>query len=71
MIKIICDGRWRVGVIPRVNPTVPTAEADSNRQSDRGSFSMTLIRMPPVKNIAKYIIAMEEVLPKGCYGIKY
>ena len=43
-------------MIPRVRPTVPTAEAASYRQSKSGRPSYTLIAIPPPKNKAKYII---------------
>ena len=46
------------GVIPNVKPTVPTADAASNRQLESGSPSYTLIVIPPAKNKIKYIIAI-------------
>lgn len=36
-IKIQCDALDNVGVIPNVNPTVPMAEAASNRASRMGN----------------------------------
>ena len=49
-IKTILDTVPRAGVIPRVSPTVPIADADSNRQSASGRFSTPLIIRPPVRN---------------------
>ena len=42
-------------VIPSVNPTVPTAEAVSNRHMSIGRPSIMLIARPPKKNSVKYI----------------
>ncbi|MFR1310476.1 MAG: hypothetical protein ACLSCO_17420 [Gallintestinimicrobium sp.] len=40
----------------RVNPTVPTADAVSYRQTDSGRFSYALIKTAPPKNSIKYIV---------------
>ena len=48
----------QIGVIPNVSPTVPTADAASYRQEDSGRFSYTLIKTPPPKNRARYIVRM-------------
>ena len=40
------EKRPRDGVIPSVSPTVPTADAVSNRHYCRGSFSTRLITIP-------------------------
>ena len=45
-------------MIPRVSPTVPTAEAVSYRQTDSGNPSARLIVMPPAKNSETYITAI-------------
>ena len=56
-------------MIPNVKPTVPTADAASNRQLESGSPSYTLIVIPPAKNKIKYIIAIFEVeVPKEWIG---
>ena len=44
------ETRPRLGVSPRERPTVPTAEAVSNRQSAKGSPSTELMMKPPKKN---------------------
>ena len=46
------------GVIPSVRPTVPIAEAVSNRQTSRGRFSIRLMINPPNMNKVRYIIRM-------------
>ena len=43
------------GVIPRVSPTVPTADAVSKRQVSRGRPSIPEIRHPPVRNRNRYM----------------
>lgn len=48
----------RVGVIPSVSPTVPTADAVSNRQSRSGRCSMELMAIPPIKNKMIYKATM-------------
>ena len=58
MISTTCEKTWSSGVIPRVRPTVPTAEAASYRQSKSGRPSYTLIAIPPPKNKAKYNMAI-------------
>ena len=57
-INTICEGICKCGVIPRLNPTVPTADAASYRQEDRGRFSYTLIKRPPPKKSTRYIVRM-------------
>ena len=42
------------GVIPSVRPTVPTAEALSNRHVSSGSFSTALMTIPPERNRVIY-----------------
>ena len=54
-MRISRDIRLRPGVIPRDSPTVPMADAVSNRQVSIGSPSMLLITMPQVKNSTRYI----------------
>lgn len=54
--KMARDGKLSSGVIPRVNPTVATADAVSYRQSNIGSPSIRLINSPPPKNIVIYMI---------------
>ena len=58
VISTICDGMCSCGVIPSVNPTVPTADAVSYRQADSGRFSSALIKTAPLKNSIKYIVRM-------------
>ena len=48
----------RVGVIPSVSPTVPTADAVSNRQSRSGRCSMELMAIPPIKKKMIYKATM-------------
>ena len=50
------------GVIPRVSPTVPTAEAVSNRQATSGRLSSRLMARPLMKNRSTYIITMAAAL---------
>ena len=52
------EGMCSCDVIPNVSPTVPTADAASYRQEDSGRFSYTLIKTPPPKNSARYIVRM-------------
>ena len=48
------------GVIPSVRPTVPTADAVSNRHSEIGRFSATLITIPPISTRKRYIIRIVD-----------
>ena len=57
-ISTICDGMRSCGVIPSVNPTVPTADAVSYRQADSGRLSYALIKTAPPKNSTRYIVRM-------------
>ena len=50
------------GVIPRVSPTVPMAEAVSNMQVIMGSFSITVMTTPPVRKSATYIVTIAIAL---------
>ena len=43
------------GVIPSDNPTVPIAEAVSNKAVINGIFSIPLIIIPPTRNKVTYI----------------
>ena len=72
MIRDIWD---RLPVIPNDRPTVPSAEADSNRQLRRGRCSILLMIMPQTKNTSPYMIRIatafltvssEILLPKTC-----
>ena len=45
----------RPGVIPSDKPTVPIAEAVSNKQVSMGKSSSQLIAIPPAKNRVRYI----------------
>ena len=61
-------GRWWAGIVRfaakyNIVPVsythlVPTADAASYRQKDSGRFSYTLIKTPPPKNSARYIVRM-------------
>ena len=64
------DTTPRPGVTPSVSPTVPTADAVSNKQADNGRCSMTLIAKAPQKNSARYIPAIVAAgLLMGILGI--
>ena len=52
---MILDAAPRLGVIPSVSPTVPTAEAVSNRQVSIGSPSVRMITNAPKKNSTRYM----------------
>lgn len=74
-ISIILENNPKPGVMPRVRPTVPIAEAVSNRQVRIGSPSAILIAIPPDKNNTRYIksiatafltVSKEMRLPKHC-----
>ena len=54
--RIILDKSPIRVVIPRLRPTVPSADAVSNRQLRSGRVSTLLMISPPAKNSAKYII---------------
>ena len=56
IIRIILETAPRAGVIPRVSPTVPTADAVSNRHSPIGRPSIRLIAAPPARKNETYII---------------
>ena len=58
------------GVNPSESPTVPTAEAVSNRQADRGSFSTALITKPPPKNRVRYMKQTVEALHTALLSIR-
>ncbi len=57
-------------VIPNDNPTVPIADAVSNRAVIKGILSMLLIIIPPVRNnviyikriVAAFLIVLSEIL---------
>ena len=57
-ISITLDAAPSVGVIPIVSPTVPIAEADSNKHFCSGKPSIREIAAPPTKNTVKYIAVM-------------
>ena len=59
-IKIMCEILLSCGVIPKDKPTVPIAEAVSNRQVRIGRSSILLMSKPPVKNRIRYIIKIVE-----------
>ena len=61
-IYTICEEICSSGVIPNVSPTVPTANDASYRQEDSGRFSYALIKTPPPKNSARYIVRMVAVV---------
>ena len=55
MIKMRRENCPRWLVMPRVSPTVPMAEAVSNKHANRGMCSMVLMISPLIKNKTKYI----------------
>ena len=55
LMRINFEMRCNPGVIPRVRPTVPIAEAVSNRQVSIGRFSTRLMTILPSKNREMYI----------------
>ena len=52
-ISMIFDAMPKVGVMPMVKPTVPSAEAASNKHFVSGKFSIRDIAAPPTKNVVK------------------
>lgn len=64
-IRISLEGSDRVGVIPKLSPTVAMAEKDSNRQAISGSPSMILIvralTVPRIVYIKKIAIAVATI----------
>ena len=54
-IKIIWETSPRSGVIPNDNPTVPIADAVSNKAVISGISSVLLITIPPTRNKTIYI----------------
>ena len=62
IMSIICDAKLNFGVIPKVNPTVPIAEAVSNKLATNGNFSIVQIETPPMKKSVMYIITIVAAL---------
>ena len=60
IMRIICDAKLNFGVIPKVNPTVPIADAVSNRLATNGNFSIVQIETPPIKKSVMYIITIVD-----------
>ena len=58
IIRTILDNIPSCGVIPNVNPTVPTADAVSKRHFPNEIPSVTFIINAPVTNYVIYIIAI-------------
>ena len=61
-IKMTRDTVPKPGVMPRVNPTVPTADAVSNMRVSDGSHSARLMTQPPVRNRTRYIMKIVAAL---------
>ena len=68
-IKIIWETSPRSGVIPSDNPTVPIADAVSNKAVISGISSVLLITIPPTRNktiyIKKIVAADGTVIKEG------
>ena len=58
------------GVMPKLSPTVPTAEAVSNIHAIMGSSSMRLMRNAPVRQRLRYIIRMEAAFATVSVAIR-
>ena len=54
-MRMSCEETLNEVVMPKVKPTVPTAEAVSNKHVYSGRVSLTLIKIAPVKHNTKYI----------------
>ena len=70
MIRMIREAVPRPGVMPKLSPTVPTAEAVSNRQAIMGSCSRRLMRSAPVRQRLRYIIRMAAASATVSWAIR-
>ena len=61
-IKIILEAAEKRALPPRDRPTVPMAEAASNKASISGTASMQQIKIPPVRNSRMYKRKMAQAL---------